>query len=181
MKQCGGHIKSWAIAAIMFWSLLFCAPDAAAQKQATANQVKAVFLYNFTQFVTWPPQAVQNGPFIIGLLGGDPFGSYLDEVVAGEKVNGHPIVIRRYANASEIGNCHILFVHQADPKEVMRQLRGRSILTVGDTEDFLSEGGIIRFSIQQNKIRLQINAASARNAQLSISSKLLRLAEVLNK
>jgi hypothetical protein len=165
----------------MLGYLFACTSGASAQSQATANQVKAVFLYNFTQFVTWPPQAVQNGPFVIGLLGGDPFGSYLDEVVAGEKVSGQPIVIRRYTNVNEISSCHILFVHQGDPKEVMRQLRGRSILTVGDDERFLSEGGIIRFFIQQNKIRLQINAASARNAQLTISSKLLRLAEVTNK
>ena len=175
------HIKRFAIVWLMLVGLAVPPKSASAQTQATASQVKAVFLYNFTQFVTWPPQALQNGPFVIGLLGGDPFGNYLDAVVAGEKVNGHPIVIRRYNSVNDVGACHLLFVHQADAKEVVRQVRGRSVLTVGDSEDFISEGGLIRFFIQQNRIRLQINAAAARTLQLNISSKLLRLAEVVNK
>jgi hypothetical protein len=141
-----------------------------------------VFLYNFTQFVEWPPQALNsNTAFVIGILGGDPFGNYLDAVVANEKVGGRPIVVKRFNSVSEIGRCHLLFIHNANTKDVVQAVQGKNILTVGDDDNFLRDGGIIRFFIERSRIRLQINAAAARASSLDISSKLLRLADVLNK
>ena len=147
-------------------------------------QVKAVFLYNFAQFVEWPPSAFASptSPLVIGVLGLDPFGSYLDEAVRGEKINGHPLVVRRYRWVSEIGTCHILFVSGSEgprAEQVAESLRGRSILTVCDWEGFARRGGMIRFVMEHNHVRLRINLEAARAAGLTISSKLLRSAELV--
>jgi YfiR/HmsC-like len=82
-------------------------------------QLKAVFLFNFTQFVDWPPTAFPNeqAPMVIGVIGDNPFGSYLQETVSGEKVNGHPVVVENYTNAGEIKSCHILFVNLNEPRK----------------------------------------------------------------
>lgn len=153
-----------------------------AQTPTAANQVKAVFLFNFTQFVTWPPQAFagNNGQFVIGVLGNDPFGSYLEKVVEGERVAGHPIVVQRYSEAKDIRQCHILFINKGNTAEVTGELRYPGLLTVGDKENFARDGGIIGFYLENNKLRLQINTKTAKAANLSISSKLLRLANVID-
>ncbi|MBA4056737.1 MAG: DUF4154 domain-containing protein, partial [Marivirga sp.] len=87
-------------------------------------QIKAVFLFNFTQFVEWPVVAFadQDAPFLIGVVGHDPFGSYLDEAVRGEKIMGHPFVIRRFQSLDEVESCHILFISESDKVDIKRAL-----------------------------------------------------------
>lgn len=145
-------------------------------------QVKAVFLYNFTQFIQWPPGAGSTGSFVIGVLGNDPFGPYLDQTIANEKVAGRTIVVKRFKEAADITTCHILFVSalQAD-QGTLTMLKRKNVLTVGDSGSFVSHGGIIRFYTENNKIRLQINLAAAKEAGLEISSKLLRVADVVEQ
>jgi len=147
-------------------------------------QIKAVFLYNFAQFVDWPPKAFSEtqGPLVIGILGDDPFGSFLDETVQGERARGRALVVRRYRRAEEIDVCHVLFISQSESghlNEIMGRLKGRSILTVGDMEAFSRRAGMIRFVTENKKIRLHINVEAARAADLAISSKLLRPAEIV--
>ncbi len=116
------------------------------------------------------------------MLGDDPFGAYLDETVKGEKVNGHPLVIQRYRNIRDVKDCQILFISQSESKrlgEILASLKGRNILTVGDFEGFAKNGGVIRFLTENNKIRFRINLESAKAADLTISSKLLRSAEIV--
>lgn len=146
-------------------------------------QLKAIFLYNFTQFVEWPPNSFSSGqaPMIIGILGKDPFGSYLEETVSGEKINGHPLLIRRYNSIEEVETCQILFINVADKnkrEQIIAKLKGRNILTVSDAPDFLLQGGMIRFFTKQDKIKLQVNLEETKTANLIISSKLLRLVEI---
>ena len=150
---------------------------------ARAYQVKAVFLYNFSQFVEWPPTAFSSNsaPFVIGILGNDPFGSYIDETVAGENMMGHPMVVQRYHTVKDITDCHILFINTDDDMlQVLTALGNRSILTVSDDKNFAKKGGMIRFFTVNNKVRLRINLSSAKAANLTISSKLLRLAEIVD-
>ena len=102
-------------------------------------QVKAVFLFNFAQFVDWPAEAFPrpDAPFVIGILGEDPFGAQLDDVVRGETVNKRPLVIERYRSVAEIRNCNILFIGGNEGghlDEILMALKGRSILTVGDAD-----------------------------------------------
>lgn len=147
------------------------------------NQVKAVFLYNFTQFVTWPPDAFadSNSPFVIGVLGSNPFGTYLEKVVEDETVMGRQIVIRYYADPGDVRNCHLLFINKENPRDVLTELSGNAILTVGDRENFVRSGGMIGFYLDKNKIRFYINTKTARAANIDISSKLLRLANVIEE
>src|SRR5207247_1541681 len=100
-------------------------------------QVKAVFLFNFAQFVEWPTNAFPEArtPLVIGVLGDDPFGPFLDATVRGETVNGHPLAIQRYRSVDEIKECHILFISQSEStrlEDILARLKGRNILTVGD-------------------------------------------------
>ena len=148
-------------------------------------QLKAIFLFNFAQFVGWPAAALSNDqlPFVIGVLGDDPFGSYLDETVQGEKIGGHPMVVRRYSRVEDAAGCHVLFISRSESgrmAEIVAALRGRNILTVGDVEDFNQVGGMVRFVTEQGRIRLRIDVQAAQAAGLTISSKLLRSATIVN-
>jgi hypothetical protein len=146
-------------------------------------QIKSVFLFNFTQFVTWPENAFPSAqaPFVIGILGNDPFGNYLKEAVSGEKVNGHPLLIERYTSPDQIKNCHILFITANEvnkTQELATKLKNEHVLTVSDANHFLKQGGMIRFFNKNNKIQIQINQEATKAAELTISSKLLRLADI---
>lgn len=144
-------------------------------------QVKSVFLFNFSQFVEWPPQMLPEpgSPFVIGVVGRDPFGAYLDETVRGETLKGHPMVVKRFGNAEEVDFCHILFVSSGvSPASVVQALPGKGTLTVGESAEFMRTGGMIRFFKQSNRIRFEINPSAAKAADLTISSKLLSLAEI---
>jgi hypothetical protein len=152
---------------------------AKSQTPTTANQVKAVFLFNFSKFVTWPPDAVNNPSFVIGILGNDPFGPYIERVVEGEKAGGQPIVIRHYDDVKDVKDCQILYINKSNSAEVARSLLRHGILTVSDSDNFATSGGIVRFYLENNRLRLQINVKQARAADLQISSKLLRIADVI--
>jgi hypothetical protein len=145
--------------------------------------LKAAFLFNFAQFVVWPPDSSDSGtPFVIGVIGEDPFGGSLDAMVEGETVHGRPIATRRGIDIDDARACQVLFVSRAQSARldaIFSALKGASVLTVSDAEDFAARGGIIGFSTQDKKLRLQINAAAAEMARLSISSKLLRQAEIV--
>ena len=147
-------------------------------------RLKAVFLFNFTQFVEWPAEALprDEAPFIIGVLGNDPFGADLDDVVRGEAVNRHPLAVERYHDVSEIHDCQILFIaasELAHVDRVLEALKGRSILTVSDADGSTRHGVMIGLVRQDNRIRLRIDLQAARASNLTISSKLLRPAEIV--
>jgi uncharacterized protein DUF4154 len=163
---------------------LAAALPARAQAPPTEYEVKAVFLFNFSQFVDWPATAFADGhsPLIIAVLGSDPFGATLDEIVRGETVNGRPLAVRRYQSLDQIGSCHILFIDRSQEPQldaIVAALKDRSVLTVGDFDSFARRGGMIRFNTVGNKIRLRVNLAAAQEARLTISSKLLRPAKIL--
>ena len=150
----------------------------------TEYQLKAVFLFNFAQFVDWPQESFPEAqmPLVIGVLGEDPFGTYLDEIVKGETVNNRQLEIQRYHQVDEIKTCHILFISQSESKrleQILNTLKGRNILTVSDSVGFTRYGGMIRFVTEKNKLRLRINLEAATAANLTISSKLLRPAEIV--
>ncbi|HKR05754.1 MAG TPA: YfiR family protein [Bacteroidia bacterium] len=151
-------------------------------KTAPEYQVKAVFLYNFTQFIEWPPSSFKepDDPFIIGIIGDDPFGSYLDETVAGERFGTHPIKIQRYNDVKNISNCQILYISSDDvetTKKILSAVSGKGVLTVSDVPNFYKWGGTVRFFTENNKIRLQINVDLSKAEELDISSKLLNVAK----
>jgi hypothetical protein len=165
--------------------LVAAGPSLAAQTgAATEYQVKAVFLFNFAQFVDWPADAFSSPttPLVIGVLGDDPFGDFLDQTVRHEHLGGRPFQVRRYQSVDEIKTCHILFISRPDaerPEEILAGLRRRPLLTVSDADGFALRGGMIRFVTDRSRIRLQLNLEAAEAAHLTISSKLLRVAEIV--
>jgi hypothetical protein len=151
---------------------------------AREYQIKAVFLFNFAEFVEWPADAFADtkSPLVIGILGEDPFGQAMDEAVRGERVNNRPLVVRRYGRVEDVTTCHILFISHSErgrTNRILGELRGRSILTVSDMDQFTRQGGIIRFVTENSRVRFRINVEAARKANLTISSKLLRPAEIV--
>jgi len=164
--------------------LVWAARLGAQATRASEVQVKAVFLFNFAQFVDWPPEAVPDSqaPLIIGILGGDPFGDFLDATVRGERRGARPFAVHRYQRVDDITRCDTLFISRSAgdaPEEILARLKNRPILTVSDVDRFAERGGMIRFVTDRSRIRLQINPVAAEAAHLTISSKLLRVAEVI--
>ena len=155
----------------------------AQSKPPLEYQVKAAFLFNFTRFIHWPAAAYPSAdaPFVIGIIGNDPFGSYLDDIVQGEQVDGHPIVVRRYHDIHDITGCQILFMSINEParlKEILAQTAHQNILTVSDAPGFINMGGVMRFFKSENRIKIEIKLATAKTMQLQISAKLLNVAKV---
>jgi hypothetical protein len=163
--------------------LLLLAASVPAGAEARSNleyQVKAAFLFNFAKFVEWPADAFDGpqDPVAICVLGKDPFGESLDSVVRGETVNGRRLVVRRPRNPVETRDCQIVFLARSErayQDEVLSFVEG-AILTVGEDDGFLTEGGIISFVLEQNRVRFEVNLAAAEAHRLKLSSKLLRLA-----
>lgn len=178
------HIRARSLGLRSALALLLACGVAAAAVPVSEYQLKAVFLFNFAHFVEWPPAALprDNEPFVIGVLGKDPFGASLDDVLRGENVNRHPLAVERYRNAAEIGDCQILFIPAAEVghlEAILAALKGRSTLTVTDAEDLAVRGVIIALVKRDNRIRLRIDLQAAKAGNLTISSKLLRPAEIV--
>ncbi len=147
-------------------------------------QVKAVFLFNFSHFVSWPADAFgsSDAPLVIAVLGHDPFGADLDSVVSGERVGERPLVVRHYRDMSDVKDCQILFIDRSETEQlpaIIKALRGRSILTVSDIDDATRSGVVIDLVKESDHIRLRINVAAARESRLTLSSKLLRPAQIV--
>jgi len=147
-------------------------------------EVKAAFLLNFTRFIDWPAGtfADANQPFTLCIMGKDPFGRALDEVVGGEAINGRRLVIRRFADTLETQSCQIVFFSTTD-KDLAREIHscGRGVLTVGESDHFEREGGMINFIIDSRRVRFDINQRAAESAGLKLSSKLLSVARKVEK
>jgi hypothetical protein len=172
-----------ALPAVLCWAV---APICLAAQAGDAReyQIKAAFLFNFGQFVTWRPEtfAAPGAPFVIGVLGDDPFGNALDAIAEGGRVQGRPVRVARYRSIQDVTECQILFVSSsvlAGLDGVFAGLRGRNILTVGEVDGFADRSGMIRFFVVDRRIRLEINRAAAEDAGLTISSRLLSLAAVV--
>ncbi|MGH9542264.1 MAG: YfiR family protein [Terriglobales bacterium] len=163
---------------------------AAATDGPTSSEylIKAGFIYNFAKFIQWPESAFAqpNSPIVIGILGSDPFGSVMDRIVADKTIGGRGFVVRRLTwgkDSADLKNCAIVFVSSSEHKnlhDILLSLKGLPILTIGDTPDFAQKGGIIGFTVEDNRIRFEINVAAARLAQLVISSRLLTLAKIVS-
>jgi hypothetical protein len=148
--------------------------------------VKAVFLFNFAQFVEWPDSAFasKDSPLILGVLGNDPFGASLDEAVRGVSVGNRPIEVRRFHNVEESKACNILFVSASETARlgaILEALKDDDVLTVGETDQFTREGGMICFVKRGGSIRLLVNLEAVQAAKFTVSSKLLRTAEIYSR
>jgi hypothetical protein len=171
------------IAGIAALAVLASPVGGAARLEPTEYGLKSVFLYQFCRFMEWPNSAFSStsDPLIIGVVGDDPFGTLLKEAVEGETYHGRPIRIEHYRSPREIRRCHILFVSRSEVEqmsEILSAVAGKSVVTVGETDGFLDRGGMIALTADRNRVRLRVNTSSLRAANVDVSSKLLRVAEI---
>lgn len=143
--------------------------------------VKAVSLYAFGRYVTWPQEAfpTDDSPFIIGLFGANPFGDALDRIAAKKSLNGRTIVVRSITDPAECARCHIVFVPRTVPHdteaELFRRAAGKPVLLVGESPGFANRGGIINFYQSGSNIRFELNPDKGIESRLSLNAKLLTL------
>jgi hypothetical protein len=171
----------WVLTAA-FW---LCGRPPILCQEASASgeeyQIKAAFLYNFGKFVVWPGAAVNSGdPLVIAVFGRDPFGPVLEQTVQGRLVQGRPVIVRRPTRIEDLLPCQILFVSSAEKIRLARVLQavgGAGVLVVGEMDGFLRLGGMIAFSVEQQKVHFEINEGAARRNGLRIDSRLLTLAK----
>jgi len=160
-------------------------PGARGESSGTSEyDVKAAFLFHFAQFVEWPAEAFKDAdsPLTYCTIGEDAFRGSLDESVKGKRIGNHELRVRHLKERERIDGCHVLFlstVQRGLQAELLASANGHPVLTVGETEHFVQQGGIIGFCLEDKKIRFEINLAPAGRAQLKISAKLLALAKTV--
>jgi hypothetical protein len=149
-------------------------------------QVKAIFLYNFAKFVEWPHEAGEGkgDPVSICIVGDDPFGNLLDDSIKDKAVGGRKLVVRRLKVGQNVKDCQIAFISSSEKLHIrtfLEGLKGASVLTVGEMEGFATLGGVINFTMQESRVRFEVNVEAAERAELKISSKLLNLATIVTE
>lgn len=165
--------------------ILFTTGSYSQTSKEMVYRLKAAYLFNFIQFVEWPDSVFENenSPIILAVLGKDPFGKILDETVLNEKIGNHPIIIKRFRYLSQLEFCHVLFVSDSETgtfQFILKSIKKSPILTISDIDNFGIHGGNISFYLEENKLRFAINIQALKQSALKVSSKLLRLAKVIN-
>jgi hypothetical protein len=169
----------------MWSTVLFLPAYAPAQSDESAEyKVKLAFLYNFAQFIEWPSDAFQGpaAPLVLCVAGQNPFQGEIEHGLRGRRVAGHPIEIRKLNPNDDPRACHIVFVRASEKKvaeKIVAALKQSSTLTVGESKGFADLGGLINLTLDQNKMRFEINLDAAGQSRLKISSKLLALAKIV--
>ncbi len=171
------RVGGLASALILWGSAALCA------EITPSDKVKAAYLLHFTSYVSWPKHDLTG--VNLCLMGDDPFGSYIDEMVDAKPLNRHgqKIVIQRLQVTDSFKQCHILYEH-FDRRDHQSELVGSiqpGILYVGDNKNYLASHGMIRFFVRSNRVRLQVNLQRVRTAGLNISSELLKISNVVGE
>lgn len=165
----------------IFCALALLAPAEPASRE---YQIKAAFLFNFVRFVQWPEKAFAraDAPLVIGVLGDDPFDGALEDVIHGERIERHQLILRRAKKIGDLKGCQLIFVSKSESTrlpQIMTELNDDPTVTVSEVADFAKQGGTINFYRDENKVRFEINPAAARQRGLKISSQLLALGRIV--
>jgi hypothetical protein len=175
----------WLSVAILFVvGQLFFLPCAQAGSYEE-YQVKAAFLHKFAKFVEWPSGAFSSDadPFMLCVAGKDPFGKALD-TLHDKTVGNRKIVVRKFQSTEDAGKCHILFIGSSEKsglQQILKAVRNKQILTVGDTEGFAQSGVMINFTLQEGKVQFEINPQAVKQAGLTVSSQLLKVSKIIGE
>jgi hypothetical protein len=166
--------------------LLILLANVAAGQSIDEKQLKVAFLANLAKFVEWPLNVLKNArdPIICCILGDGPFGRALEEAASRQTIDNRRLILHHISNPNQSSGCHMLFVSEDEQKRwrsMAEQLTGRGILTVGETPEFTSEGGVVSFKLNGDKAQIQINLDEAVREKLKFSSKLLSLSKIDKK
>jgi hypothetical protein len=175
------HVITWSVGLGLWCGVC---PVGRAEGSLPEYQVKALFLLNFAKYVDWPPNAFagSNTPITIGLYGETKLGEALKNVVANKSGGGRTIIIRQFESTDDSSQCHILFISDSEStrmRGILDKASALPILTVGEDAAFAQNGGIINFVLKNGNVRLEIDLAAAKKAGLTISSRLLAVADVV--
>jgi YfiR/HmsC-like len=170
--------------ALMWCAIAACVSSVGARAEEAASveyKIKAAYLLNFTKFVEWPTNRfpAPTAPIRVGVLGKDPFGDDLDQTMSGRVIENRKFEIVRLEEAEAAVTCHIVFISSSERRrlpQIVETLHKAGVLTVGEHEQFVEQGGIIRFFLHEDTVRFEINARAADSAGLRISSKLMQIA-----
>lgn len=180
---CLRHSAAFLLVALWFAA---CVPADSAQAAPPAEyQLKAAFLFNFAKFIDWPPTSFESpgASFSICILGADPFGRAMDDLLLGKSVGSRDVSVVRRNDVTEVRRCQVVFVSSSEKsrtREILDGLKGTNALVVGETDGFAVAGGAIQFAIEDDHVRFFINTDAADRAGLKVSSKLLSLAHVVH-
>jgi hypothetical protein len=172
-------IRTRRVLAAAAVALLSAAP-AAAQPAVAADTLKAAFLYSFAKFTDWPPDSPQIGPFTFCVPGDPEVARALEQTVRTHTINGRPVAVSW--TPSDLRACQVLYVTGLDRRQsqlTLDQLKGAPVLSVGDGDRFAELGGSVRLFVEGSKIRFEINLDASRRARLTISSRVLSLARIV--
>lgn len=148
-------------------------------------QVKAAILFNFSRFVDWPDDAFSgpSSPIVIGILGEDPFGKWLD-TAKNKTIKGRAVQVRRFETVQAASGCHILFISRSESRQlssILAELRGSGMLLVSDMEKFAQRGGMINLVTQNDTVDFEINVDAVTRAGVKISPRLLNMAHIVRE
>jgi len=178
-------LLNWLILYLMILSIGFLMPQSAMAQQREYT-IKAVFLEHFTRFIEWPESSEisdTSTPFIVAVIGENPFGSILEQIYAKQKIKNKSVEIRYISTPDEIGDCQILFISRSTKNilpEILSRTRNKPILTVSDTEGFAQQKVLINFYLTEDKIKFEINEKAVHQSGLVMSYRLLSLARIVN-
>jgi hypothetical protein len=173
------RLGTWLACLLLLHSLLVSPAQAEAETKPTQYEVEAAYLFNFGRFVDWPAVAQADSPFVICILGHDPFGPVLDHTVAGETLNGRPVQDKRIARPQDATGCSILYISNSESgrlSKILSIIQGAPVLTVSDIPDFVQQGGMIQFVLRDGRVRFEVSLAPAQSNGLAMSSELLKVA-----
>ena len=168
------------------WSLaLFVSPAAWPQSEQTVQYpLKLAFIYNVTKFVEWPPEAFSSpsAPVVICIAGRDPFPADAERELRSRTSGGRPIDIRKITITDDLGNCQVVFISDAEEKNaagILTRAENTSALTIGENEGFAQRGGVVNLVSRHANIHFEINTGAAERKRLTLSSRLLALAKIV--
>ena len=158
-------------------------PGLTQAETAGEYQVKAAFFYHFANFVDWPHSTftATKGHFRICVMGQDPFGPTLEATLSKKSVRDHPFEILRNPPSSQLQHCHMLYLPASATSHILTlrpHIAKEDVLTVGETLDFMKQGGMVQFFLDDQKVQFAVNTDVVDQTQLKFSSKLLRLAKI---
>lgn len=186
LRHLASSRAAFALAALLLCGGLFGPlPSQAASPQLSADEygLKAAFLYNLAKFIDWPAAKFteEDCPLVIGVIGQEALERF-SAVVRDKMIDKHKVTVRLLAGEEEIKTCHILFITRSQKQRVAEMVEAASkaaVLTVGETDKFLEAGGMIRFYLESDNLRLEINDPAIRSAGLSIKAN--ALSALINK
>lgn len=176
--------RTGLVSLVFFSTLVVLTPSVQAKEQSIEYKIKAAYLYNFSIFTDWPEEVAfaKQKTFSICILGEDPFGSVITPI-KNKKVHKQSIKLLYFSQIdADVGQCKILFIAETDAyrvQSILLALSDNNILTVGESKNFATSGGMIGFVIQDGRVQFQINKQAAKSAQLKFDPRLLKLGQVV--